>query len=157
MIYFKSPGDFAVHLRRIQADVDQAMLVSLRKAAEIVQEEARDEIGTYQGDAGSYFASWQTLANSTAREKERLGYAPPDNPLLRTGELRASIQFTIEGHTAVVGSDDEVAVYQEFGTATIPARSFLGRAAYVKSEWIVNMIGGRVVWALRGLPKERND
>ena len=66
--------------------------------------------------------------------KEELGYAPPDNPLLRTGDLRSSIEHRVTAVTplgsaaAIVGSTSEVARYQELGTQNIPPRAFIGRA-----------------------------
>lgn len=46
-------------------------------------------------------------------------------PLLRTGELRNSITFIVEGLILAVGSTDKVAAYQEQGTSHIPPRPFL--------------------------------
>jgi hypothetical protein len=63
----------------------------------------------------------QDLAPATQTERLRLGYSEND-PLVRKGDLRDSYKEAREGLTVGVGSSDPVAGYQEFGTATIPAR-----------------------------------
>jgi hypothetical protein len=76
---------------------------------------------------GTYDYDWPQLAESTQRERERLGFAA-NEPLLRTGDLRESIEYTVLPREAAVeiGSNDKIAVYQELGTSRIPPRSFLG-------------------------------
>jgi hypothetical protein len=103
---------------------------SLEKACKKVKGEAQRVIGTY--DYG-----WPQLAESTQEERKRLGF-PPNEPLLRTGEMRDSIEYTVdrvelEGY---VGSNDPIAVHQELGTSRIPPRSFLGGAARAKEDEI---------------------
>ncbi len=61
------------------------------------------------------------LAPSTQEERVRLGYTPND-PLVRSGGLRDSIQSAAVGPVAMAGSDDPIAEWQELGTATIPPR-----------------------------------
>ena len=100
----------------------------------LVQQAAQERLGEYHGVAGPY-AAWQQLAASTQAERARLGFAP-NKPLLRTGDLGYSIEFCIVGDTGHVGSDSQIAVYQELGTSTIPARSFLGAAAFTKSPQV---------------------
>ncbi len=87
---------------------------------------------------GEYQPGWPKLADSTLYGwgpfpgKIELGYAPPDNPLLREGDMRESIHG--EAHAAalgaegLVGSRDLVALWQECGTPRIPPRPFLGLA-----------------------------
>lgn len=140
-------GDFLMRLP-IAVTIEQHR--ALEEAAVVVETEAKAEIGTYQGDAGP-FPAWQPLAPSTVEEKTKLGYAPPDNPLLREGDMRDSIEHTVVSpHEAQVGSNSDIAVYQELGTVTIPARSFLGGAAHRKGPEVAEIIGGRVVKALTG-------
>lgn len=78
---------------------------------------------------------WPPLADSTVAEKERLGYTgqvSDTDPLLRTGELRGSIEADAEGTATgvegVIGSNSQVALWQEMGTAKIPPRPFLATA-----------------------------
>lgn len=102
---------------------------ALEVAAKIIQAEAKRVIGTYD-------YNWPQLAESTQADRSKKGF-PANEPLLRTGALRDSIHVTIvePGHIAIVGSDSDNAVYQEFGTSTIPARPFLGGAvASTKKE-----------------------
>lgn len=128
---------------------------ALTRAAELVEHEAKAEIGHYQ-DAAGPLAEWAQLAPSTIAEKEALGYAPPDNPLLREGDLRDSIghkvetHFNLSGGEAAIGSDSDIAVYQELGTGHIPPRSFLGGAAVREEEKVVEILGGGVVSGLVG-------
>jgi len=44
--------------------------------------------------------------------------------------LRESIQHQLEPDTVTIGSENDIAVYQEEGTEDIPARPFLGPAMY---------------------------
>ncbi len=91
-----------------------------------------------KGFIGEYQEGWAPLAESTLQGwgpfpgKIALGYAPPDNPLLRTGAMRASIKHAAEavsdGAVGAIGSNDPIAGYQEFGTRTIPPRPFIGLA-----------------------------
>ena len=86
---------------------------------------------------------WKALAESTVEEKQRLGFTgqrSATDPLLRTGVLESSISaqadrqgLTIKG---VIGSDDEVAIYQEMGTSRIPPRPFLS-SALIEGKQIV--------------------
>lgn len=92
----------------------------------IAEAQAKETIGTYRW-------GWTPLAESTKSDRERKGFAP-DEPLERTGALRDSIQHmtapTATGAEGVLYSDDIIALYQEMGTATIPARSFLYGSLY---------------------------
>ena len=49
-----------------------------------------------------------------------------------TGNLRGSIDYAMESNnTAIVGTNLEYAIYQEFGTRKMAAQPFLRPAAYV--------------------------
>lgn len=167
---FRDLNGFIAHLTRVQAAVVKAEHTALKLGAEMIEKEAKAEIGTYQNAAGP-FPAWDPLSEATLQGfsapgighipgKEELGYAPPDNPLLREGDMRDSIEHTVEGNTAVVGTNDEVALYQELGTPNarypIPPRSFLGRAAFVKSEAVAEQAVAHVLWALQGLPGRKD-
>lgn len=116
---------------------EHAKREALERAARIVADEARAEIGHYQ-------EGWPQLAPATVEDRVRQGYAP-DEPLLREGELRDSIGHEVEGDRAIVGSSSKVAVYQELGTDKIPPRSFLAGAAHRKAEEVAREIGAHVV------------
>lgn len=122
-------SQFALHVARFGAMVDIARDEAIEKACEIVEEEAKRVIGTY--DYG-----WPQLAQSTQAERSRLGY-PANEPLLRDGDMRDSITHHVEDDTGYVGSPSKIALYQELGTDKIPPRSFLGGAARAKEAEIL--------------------
>lgn len=110
-----------------------------------VRKRAREAIGTYR-------YGWPQLAEATQKDRERQGF-DPNKPLLRTGELRDSISAMVQMHgpghgRGIVGSNSEIAVWQELGTSKIPPRSFLLASAkrsekdiqriarkYIRSAW----------------------
>ena len=99
-----------------------------------------------KGFIGYYQDGWAPLAPYTVADKEKKGFAPPDNPLLRTGEMHDSITFEVEMPRfglveGVLGSDSKIALDQEMGVVrkkgSIPPRPFLGLAmsrSYVPAE-----------------------
>lgn len=132
---------------RGQAKADGVFRYAMVRACVMVQVDAVMRLGEYQAAVGP-FPKWQQLAAETQAERARLGYAPND-PLLRDGILARSIQITIKGDTGYVGSDDPVAVYQELGTARIPARPFLGPALFVNEYRIHKLFVGAVFKAMK--------
>lgn len=122
---------------------------ALDRAAAVVQKEAKAIVGNYQEGAGP-FAPWAELADSTKEDRLRQGFSEND-PELRTGGLRDGIEREVLDHAhAAVGSNDDVMVYQELGTATMPPRSMLGIAAVHKAERVANILGEGVTRALVG-------
>jgi hypothetical protein len=120
-------------LHDLQTRIHPAAMAGMRAAAGVVLHEAQQEIGTYQSAAGP-FPAWAQLAPSTVRERVALGFTP-DEPLLRSGELRDSYEVDSQGDTVGVGSSLDRALYLEAGepTRNVPPRSVLGRA-FVVSE-----------------------
>lgn len=147
MIY--SPLEFSEKLKELIAVEKIAMTTGLEVVAISIEEEAKKEIGKYQEQKGS-FPEWQELAESTIKEKERLGYGPPDNPLLRTGEMRDSIKHEVMGHEAIIGSNSPIIGYHEYGTSKMPARPVIGPAAFSKKRFIGRCIGAYVVSGFLG-------
>jgi HK97 gp10 family phage protein len=139
---------FIEHLARATMEMHVAEHRALERAAKIVQKEAKEEIGHYQEEAGP-FVHWAELAESTKEDRVRQGFAE-DEPLLRTGEMRDSIEYRVVEREAVVGSDSPIAEYQELGTTHIPPRSFLGGAAFRKAEEVAKIVGAAPVIALVG-------
>jgi HK97 gp10 family phage protein len=97
------------------------------------------------------------LARSAARLQdavvEALSEAPGgdhDAPWLRTGALRASISQRADALEVVVGSDSEVAEFQERGTARVPPRPFLAPAAARMAPELARAIGADVAAAIGG-------
>lgn len=124
-------AEFALHLAKFGAMVEVAKAEALEKACEIVEEEAKRVIGTYD-------YSWPQLAPSTQADRSSHGY-PANEPLLRDGSMRESITHHVEGSDGYVGSPSKIALYQELGTAHIPPRSFLGGAARAKEGEIAEL------------------
>ena len=142
--------EFIAHLVHSIVHLDHAEHTAMERACKVIEKEAKRELGTYQGQAGP-FVAWADLADSTIAEKEKLGFAPPDNPLLRTGDLRDSIDHAVGVREGAVGSDSPIAEYQELGTSRgIPPRSFLGGAAVRKGPEVAEIIGLSPVMALVG-------
>ena len=148
---FANLAAFAAFLGTLPARMEAANRRDIERAARLVQREAQESIGEYQ-PAAPPFAAWSPLAQSTVEDKVAKGFAPPDNPLLRTGAMRASIEYNTaagpRGAEAEIGSNLAHAVYQEMGTPTIPPRSFLGSAAARRAADIVRILGGGAVAVL---------
>lgn len=130
---FLNLGALARHAATISIKVDAALAAGVRGAAKVVLRRTREKFGEYQNQRGP-FQTWPELTEATQAEREREGFTPND-PLVRTGELRDSYYTEAEGMTAGVGSDLEKAVGQELGIPdkNVPARSTLGMAV-VDSE-----------------------
>lgn len=129
-----------------------ANVAALEAATKLIQKHAKSKIGEYQPEAYP-FAPWQDLAPSTITEKQRLGYTgqvSEDDPLLRTGEMRESIERSVGLTSGFVGSNSDVMVWQELGTRHIPPRSVLGGAAVEKADEVAEIVGEAVMIALRG-------
>lgn len=128
-------ASFAAHLAGIGVETALLEHELIEEACELVEHEAKRVIGTYE-------YGWPQLADSTQADRERQGFSPND-PLLRTSDMRDSIEHTVTGAEGYVGSNDPKAKWQELGTDRIPARSFLGHAAAHEGEKIADLIGTR--------------
>jgi phage gpG-like protein len=123
-------------------DIEIAKKTAIHVMAQMITEEAKRVLGTYQYD-------WPQLAESTQADRAQAGFAA-NEPLLRTGELRDSIGYTvISDHEAQIGSNLDIAVFQELGTRTIPPRSFLAAAAAHKGEDAAKLAGKIIAGAIR--------
>lgn len=109
---------------KIQANTAEV----LRASALLASEKAKAKIGHYQQEIG-HFPDWAPLAQSTIDDKRAHGFPAP-KPLLRTGEMRASISAEATPTMLLIGSTDPVAVDQELGTKRIPPRPFLAPTLY---------------------------
>lgn len=137
--FFESPLMFAEHLLQAVAKEELALHEGLKVSCKLIEKTAKNKIGHYQKESGP-FQDWAELAESTIEDRVRKGYAP-DEPLLREGNLRDSIQSEVKVLEGVVGSKSPIAAYQEFGTATIPPRPFIGPAAFENKEKIKAIVG----------------
>jgi hypothetical protein len=155
---FASIPEFVAFLRTRPAAVEVARRRGMEAAAETFQTTARDMIG-------EEIPSWADLAPATVGEKARLGYrghVSDTDPLLRTGELRASIHGTVDGMRVVLGTDDVVAEWQEFGTARIPPRPFIAPTVHNGAPEAAHLIANHELGAAMGLrgplkPVQRRD
>ena len=139
---FSSFGDFSKHHEGLIAGMPAVELFMLQRIGVAVKERAKEKIGDYQAEAGP-FAAWSPLADSTKKDRLRAGYSE-DDPLLRTGELRDSIDYVVIVPEVVIGSPLDIALWQEMGTVTIPARSFLGGAAFELTPELLAMAGTKL-------------
>jgi hypothetical protein len=107
-----------------------ACVAALEKAAQIIEDEAKRVIGTYE-------YGWPPLQPATVARKGA------DTPLYETGEMRDSIEHYVDAQRLIaqVGSNDPKALWHELGTVTIPARSFLMGAAMRKEREIHELTG----------------
>jgi HK97 gp10 family phage protein len=133
---------FAADLGKMEVGFGLFQHEVMEKACVMVEKEAKRVIGTYD-------YNWPALAEATIADRVAQGFAP-DEPLLRTGEMRDSIEHRVETEglgmktVGLVGTDNPIAKYQELGTRTIPPRSFLGEAAMHKEEEIHELFGSSV-------------
>lgn len=127
---FASFEEFAQHLSKVVGRVNPERRTALRAIGAVVTATAKEKIGEYQPEVsapGADFLAWPALAEATVEDRVRQGFTPND-PLLRTGDMRDTILAVVEGDKVAVGSVDPIADYQERGTASIPPRPFLGPA-----------------------------
>lgn len=104
-----------------------------------IEETAKEEIGVYQPAVGP-FEAWSPLAESTKADRVRSGYTE-DDPLLRSGGLKNSIESEVVGLAAIVGTKSEIGLWQEVGTDRIPPRPFIGPAYVRKIDPLMESIG----------------
>ncbi|MGH7102895.1 MAG: hypothetical protein ACREFJ_10915 [Acetobacteraceae bacterium] len=142
-------------LLAMAAAIEVRMREAIERGAVMIERETKREIRHYQPAVGA-LPGWPRLRPSTLREKTRLGYSPPANPLLRTGEMRAGIRHTMMDPMmsggrieARVGVNGVVAVVQERGGGRVPARSYLERAARRKEEAVVDEVRRQLGRALK--------
>lgn len=110
---------------------------ALKQIAVRIEKTAKSEIGHYQR-AGGGFPAWAKLEESTIADKTRGGFSPPDNPLLRTGEMLNSIKHEVNESnlSAIIGSTDEKMFFHEFGTSKMAMRPVIGPAAFRNRKFI---------------------
>jgi hypothetical protein len=121
---------------------------AMEQAAKVVEAHAKKIVGVYQTDTGQ-FPAWAELADATKDDRVRLGYSE-NEPGLRSGDMRNSIDHKAEHNEAVIGSDDQHMVYFELGTSKQPPRSVLGSAVVQTEHAITEILGSSVVRALVG-------
>ena len=112
---------FVAELKTIEHDMEELPRAIVAKACAMIAKQAKAQIGQEH-------ELWPALAASTIADKASHGIATP-KPLLRTGELRDSIEWSVFGHgrhvEGAVGSNNDKAVWQELGTVKISAAQLL--------------------------------
>jgi hypothetical protein len=130
-------ADFAKHLQASIRECHPRLEIGLAKVGELTQTMAVEYIG-------HEMPQWPALADRTIAEKTKLGYVghvSPTDPLLRTGEMRDSIHIAVERLSLTVGSNSEVARWQELGTSRIPPRPFIATAAMASLPYAHDVFG----------------
>jgi len=130
---------FARELSSASAKIAAELELGFHAIVTEIEETAKEEIGVYQPAVGP-FEAWAPLAASTKAERVRLGYTE-DEPLLRSGQLRDSIESEVTGLAAIVGTKSEIGLWQEVGTDRIPPRPFIGSAYGRKIDPLMDAIG----------------
>ena len=150
MIRFASMSAFVNHLARLPVAVEVAEVEGLKQATRLLRDRARETLGTYQ-DAVGPLPAWPELAASTQAERSLKGYTPND-PLLRSGELRDSIhdEVTDDPHGRVF-TDSLYAADMEFGSRRSPPRPFMGVAVYRHGDEAAAKVGEAVAAAYSGV------
>lgn len=130
---------FIGQLHAIERDMEELGPAIVARACQMVCDEAKRVIGEGYDD-------WPALAPATLARKMMA------TPLLETGELRASIEWSTsaDGLSGAVGSNNDKAVWQELGTSRIPPRSFLAGAAQHMEDKIHKMAARAVMAVIRG-------
>lgn len=138
---FKTLGGFARHLERLAVYGNEVTEAIAEKSAEHIRDAAREKLGVYQPATGP-FPQWVSLSQETMAERMRYGFTP-NEPLLRSGQLRDAIASSVVPGGAQIGVPHgphyepdgtvkdvgEIAIDMEFGSVA-PPRPFLGPAAY---------------------------
>jgi hypothetical protein len=139
----------AARLTIADADVKIGTEAALEKICQLIEDRAKEVIGTY-------IFNWPQLAESTQAQRVELGFSA-NEPLLRTGKLRDSIGHVVEGNVGYVGTNDPVAKYHEYGTSKIPPRPFLAGALAATEGEIPKIFGSAVSAAMRGAGREYHE
>jgi hypothetical protein len=134
---------FLAELPAISRDIEASGPKIVEQACKIIQRKAKAAIGKEH-------EMWAPLAPSTIADKQHYGYSTP-KPLLRSGELRDSIEYTVHGLEGAVGSNLDRALWLEMGTSRIPPRSFLVSSAISSEDRIHRMAAAVTIAAFSGL------
>lgn len=139
-----SLGDLARAFEQNAKQIHVGIAAAMKTSAIAVADAAKEKL-----DGKEQPQDWPELSDSTKAERVRKGY-DENAPLLASGALRDSIQYRSSEKSFEVGSDNQIAVYQELGTATIPPRPFLAPALHDKIPGILENVGKAVEKALVG-------
>ena len=134
---FSPFAGLAAAITGMGVELEHHMLGSMEEACKMIEDDAKDAIGTYR-------YGWPPLGEAAVAKHG-------DTPLLDTGALKDSIQHTVVSpHEGYVGTNVEYAKYQEFGTSKISPRPFLGGAVEAKSAEFVECFGKAIKATIEG-------
>jgi hypothetical protein len=145
-VHHMSLAGFIAHIEKAASEMHRHEHEAMKKAAKLVEHEAKGALGRYQ-DAVGPFAAWEELADRTKNERVQLGFTEND-PGLRDGTMRDSIGHVVGHREAVIGSNDENLVWFELGTDKQPPRSVLGAALARKAEEVAVIIKEEVAMGI---------
>ena len=135
------------------AAIPEAVREGVAAGAQLIKQDARDRLGSYQGAVGD-LPAWAPLAEATKSDRVSRGYSE-DDPLLRDGKLRDAIDVREVEDGAEIGVFDSsgmttIAASMEFGyfnkqaKQAVAPRSFLRAATDTKGEAAAAEISVRV-------------
>lgn len=94
----------------------------IKKSLEILKDEADDNFG----QQGRIYGLWSVLAQSTRKQRARLGFGAARPILVRTGTLRKGTRIkNIKDDEGTIANEVDYAKYHQFGTKKIPQRVVL--------------------------------
>lgn len=130
-----SLGALADVLEARSATAVAATRTALKEGAELVKTEAQAKIGTYQPAAGD-LPAWAPLSPATQEDRVAKGFTA-DDPLLRTGELRDSIEIRpVDADAILVGVFDPamqtIAAAMEFGYYNVRAQRAVAPRSFIR-------------------------
>ena len=136
-----SCAEFAKMLVRAAETAEVGLVEPTEVVMKAVAAEAKRVIGTYE-------YGWPQLAEATQDDRVARGF-PANEPLLRTGDMRASIATKAEavagGVEGLVYSDQKEALWAELGTMGPghgqPPRSFLFKSLWLATPVIAKTFG----------------
>jgi hypothetical protein len=155
---FTNVAQFQKYLYERTATLAAAEAKGLDKVGDMVARDAKRRIGRYQDEVGQ-FPEWKELADATKADRVQQGFSKND-PLLRTGDMRDSVEFSRESDRVTIGSTSKIALWQELGTSEskhpIPPRPFLGPALFVNAEEAAKTVAEEVaIWLVGGIKPNR--
>ena len=100
-------AQLADHFRAVAAKAAVAPEVAAERTAPVLLAESVGILGTH---------ALRDLLPQTQKERERLGY-PPNDPLVREGDYRDTIEGGAVGSLAFAGTASPIGAFLEFGTA----------------------------------------
>lgn len=155
----KTFNDFleaALHIGGRAAALDNAIESALEAVGKHVEEVIEEKFGEYQDAAGDY-PKWKALAESTQKERTRLGFAP-NEPLLRKGNLRESISYVTDSgpieDSVTIGSTSQIVFFHEVGYFNARTQRFVeprathGPALIEERDEIRGLLGTAVVMGM---------